>query len=204
MLYTRRFCTSTMRQQTAIVLALFIAAVTVIGAASYTQATVDRDANIQVETDDAALVGLSVGGGITDDSVQNVNGELVLNLDDGTGVNGNATYNYGEPTESARDQSNTAFNVTNNDDSTRTFDLSYAVTGTDGDTTADNVNFIVYEGDGTGGLDTANGTTVTESTGQSVTLAAGDSAYVFIEVDTDSGNLDSGSDLSGTFTVKAS
>ena len=193
-----------MRQQTAIVLALVIAAVTVIGAASYTQATVNRDADIQVQTDDAALVGLSVGGGISDDSVQNVNGELVLNLDDGTGVNGNATYNYGEPTESARTQSNTAFNITNNDDTTRTFDLSYAVTGTDGDTTVDNVKFHVYQADGTGGLDTANGTIVSESTGQSVTLAPGSSTYVFIEVDTDTGNLDSTSDLSGTFTVKAS
>lgn len=193
-----------MRQQPAIVLALLVAAVTIIGAASYTQATVDRDANIQVETDSAALVGLSVGGGISDDSVQNVNGELVLNLDDGTGVNGNATYNYGEPTETARDQSNTAFNITNNDDASRTFDLSYAVSGTDGDTTVDNVKYVVYEGDGTGGLDKTNSTTVTESTGQSVPVAAGDSVYVFIEVDTDSGNLDSGSDLSGTFTVKAS
>lgn len=193
-----------MRQQTAIMLALFVAAVSVIGAASYTQATVDRDANIQVETDSAALVGLGVGGGITDDSIQNVNGELALNLDDGTGVNGNATYYYGEPTESSRDQSNTAFNITNNDDASRTFDLSYAVTGTDGDTTVDNVKFNVYQGDGTGGLDTTNGTTVSESTGQSVTLDPGTSTYVFIEVDTNSGNLDSTSDLSGTFTVKAS
>lgn len=193
-----------MRQQTAIVCALLVAAVSIIGAASYTQATVDRNANINVESDSAALVGLTVGNGIgtADDSVKAVNGNLVLNLDDGTGVNGNATFHYGADTN--RDRSNTAFNVTNNDDSSRTFKLSYAQS-TASDGTNPNVQFDVYSYDSAATTPWSQVGTVTEESGTvSPTLAAGEDLYVFVTVDTDTGNLGSADDLSGTFTVTAS
>lgn len=193
-----------MRQQTAIVCALLVAAVSIVGAASYTQATVDRNANINVQADNTALVGLTVGNGIgaSDDSVKAVNGNLVLNLDDGTGVNGNATFHYGA--DSSRDRSNTAFNVTNNDDASRTFKLSYAQS-TASDGTNPNVKFDVYSYDSTATAPWSQvGTVDEEGTTVSPTLAAGEKLYVFVTVDTDTGNLDSTDDLSGTFTVTAS
>ena len=190
-----------MRQQTAIVLALFVAAVSVIGAASYTQATVDRDANIQVQSDSAALVGLSVGGGITDtdDSVQMNDEKLFLNLDDdGTGVNGNATFHYGADT--ARDTSNSAFNVTNNDaDGSRDFTLSYVETTATANTNP-NVKFDVYS-DSNGTFEKI-GAVSEESDMPTRTLGSSETLYVFVTVDTT--NLSSTDDLSGRFTVKAS
>lgn len=200
-LYIRCYLATTMRQQTVIVLALFVAAVTVTGAASYTQASVDRDANIQVETDSAALVGLSVGGGITYDSVQKVDEKLVLNLDDGTGVNGNATYHYGaDGTDTARDRGNAAFNVTNNDDNSRDFTFSYDQTSaTDGN---QNVVFDVYTHNSTSGSLESVGTVDEESLTASQTLGSTETLYVFVTVDT--ANLNSTDDLSGTFTIKAS
>lgn len=190
-----------MRQQKAIVLALLVAAVSVIGAASYTQATVDRDATIDVETDSAALIGLDVGGGITYDSVQKVDEKLVLNLDDGVGVNGNATFHYGaDGTDTARDRSNAAFNVTNNDDNSRDFTLSYAqATTTDG---SQNVVFDVYIHNSTSGSLESVGTVDEEGLTASHTLGSTETLYVFVAVDT--ANLNSTDDLSGTFTVKAS
>lgn len=190
-----------MRQQSAIAIALLVAAVSVVGAASYTQATVDRDANINVQTDSAALIGLDVGGGITYDSVQKVNERLVLNLDDGIGVNGNATFHYGaDGTNTARDRGNAAFNVTNNDDNSRTFDLSYTqATATDG---SQNVAFDVYTHNSTSGSLESVGTVDEEGLTASSTLATGDTLYVFVTVDT--AGLDSTNDLSGTFSVKAS
>lgn len=194
-----------MRQQTAIVLALLVAAVSVVGAASYTQATVDRDANINVEADSTALIGLSVGNGITGDSVTTgSDGELSLNLDDGTGVNGNATFHYGaDGTDTTRDRSNTAFNVTNNDDSSRQYSLSYSQwTASDG--TNSNVQFDVYTYDSTATTPWSQvGTVDEEGSTVSPTLAAGDKLYVFVTVDTTAGDLGSTDDLSGTFTVKA-
>lgn len=194
-----------MRQQTAIVFALLIAAVSVIGAASYTQATVDRSANINVSADNTALVGLEVGNGIaaTDDSVKtSTNGELILNLDDeGTGVNGNATFHYGADT--GRDRTNTAFNITNNDDADRTFDLSYALANGNTDTNS-NVQFDVYTYNGTSGSLSQVGTVDEEGTTVNPTLTSGEQLYLFVTVDTDTGNLNSTNDLSGTFTIKAS
>lgn len=195
-----------MRQQTAIVLALLVAAVTVVGAASYTQATVDRDADIQVAADNTALVGLAVGGGITDNSVKaSTDGELLLNLDDGQGVNGNATFHYGaDGTDTARDRSNTALNVTNNDDESRTFTLSYTQ-ASGGDGTNQNVKFDVYSYDsGATNPWSQVGTVTEEGDTLSPSLAAGETLYVFVTVDTTAGDLGSSDDLSGTFSVEAS
>jgi hypothetical protein len=204
-LYTWRYLIGLMRQQTAIVLALLVAAVSVMGAASYNQATVDRDSNIDVSADDTALVGLAVGNGISGDSVKtSTDDELILNLDDeGQGVNGNATFYYGaDDSSTTRDRSNTAFNVTNNDDSSRTFDLSYAQgTTTDGTNT---VKFEVYTYNSTATTLSQVGTVNEEGSTVSSTLAAGETLYVFVTVDTTAGDLGSGDDLSGTFTVDAS
>lgn len=191
-----------MRQQTAIVCALLVAAVSIVGAASYTQATVDRNANINVQSDDTALVGLEVGGGITYDSVTTTtDGELLLNLDDGTGVNGNSTFYYGaDDSSTTRDRSNSAFNVTNNDGDLRDFTLSY----TDLSDTNQNVKFDVYTYDATNGL-VSQGTVDEEGTSVShADLGAGKKLYVYVTVDTTAGDLGSGDDLSGTFTVTAS
>lgn len=190
-----------MRQQTAIVLTLLLAAVTVVGAASYTQATVDRSAGIQVSADNAALVGLEVGNGISGDSVKtSTDGELVLNLDDeGTGVNGNATFYYGA--SSSRTRSNTAFNVTNNDDASRSFTASYSNPDANAKV---NVKFAVYTYNSTSSALEKVGTVDDEGTSVTQSLASGKKLYVFSTVDTANGDLGSTADLSGTFTVKAS
>lgn len=194
-----------MRQQTAIVLALFVAAVSVIGAASFTQATVDRDADIQVSADNTALVGLEKGGGITGDSVTtSTDGELVLNLDDeGQGVNGNATFYYGaDGTNTVRDRGNTAFNVTNNDEANRTFTLSYTQgTATDG---TSNSKFDVYTYSSSSSSLEQVGTVDEEGATVSPTLTPGETLYVFATVDTAASDLGKNDDLSGTFTIEAS
>lgn len=193
-----------MRKQSVIALALLVAAVSVVGAVSYTQASVDRTSNINVKADNAALIGLEKGAGIEYDSVTTTtDGELQLNLDDsGTGVNGNANFHYGADISSTTPtQTNTAFNISNNDNNARDFTVSYSVTGTDGDTNSNNVKFHIYTYDGTS---LVKQTTVSEGGSYTQTgLGAGKKLYVFVEVDTAAGDLGSSSDLSGTLTVSA-
>lgn len=192
-----------MNQRTVLVAVLAVAALTMVGAASFTTADVVRNSNIDVSADDSALIGLSVGGGIDGDSVTTTSdGEIEFDLDEsGQGVNGNATFYYGAKT--SRVQGNTGFNVTNNDDSAKDITFSYAVQGTDNAGGKDNVKFHVYEGDGSGGVE--NKTTATEQTDQTVSgVGAGSTLYVFIEVDTTAGDLGKNSDLSGELTITAS
>jgi len=170
--------------------ALVLLAGTAVASTAFTTATIDRDANVDVETDDNGIIGLeannSVGGIGTNSD------ELYLNLNQGTGLNIEGQFEFGD---NASAPTYEAFNVTNNDGATHDVELDYGGVTSDGSGDA-NVKFEVYDAGGT------LLTTVSEESGsQTITLSSGESVAVVIIVST-SGQT-SGDDLSGTLTITA-
>lgn len=175
-------------------IALVVMSVSVVGAASYTSASVTRDATIGVEADDKAIIGLTEGDvpGIS----QNTAGQLQIDLDeDADGLNTEATFEYGdtsfdEPTDDH------AFSINNNAGSSYAFTLSYGDIASDGP--GDNVFFYVY--DSSGNLQGSD--PVTETNSRTFTADPTETYYVVIVIDTS--GVTSSADLTGRLTITAS
>ena len=171
-------------------LALVVMSASVVGAASYTSATVDREASIGVSADDTAIIGLDPG---PVDGVWKTNGKLDIELGQDDGLNNQATFRFGDSSDV---QNTYAFRVVNNGDSDYTFDISYSLDGTDPDSGTQNVKFDFYA------ADSPSAVTVDEDNNQEITMSAGEIRYVVIVVDTSS--INGAGDLSGTLTISAS
>lgn len=180
-----------MSKRTLIAIALVVMTVSVVGAASYTSATVNRDATIAVEEDETAVIGLESGGvsGISDTGDQ-----LTIDLGQGNGLNTAASFTYGD---SADPQNTYAFSVTNNDGTGHEFSFDYAITGTDPDSSNANVQFEVFDDNGA-----SVGTASEAGALTGVSIAPGTAYTVVVTVDTE--NVDSSESLSGTLTISAS
>jgi len=163
-----------------------------VGAAAFTNASVDRSASIDVVNDEDGIIGLAPGS----TSVVTMNsGELTIDaaVGDAKGINTEATMEIGD---SANPSTTYAFNVTNNAGKQKSFEMGYAVSGTDSDA-SDDVTFTVYKSDG------SQVTTISEESGtKSFTIDSGATYYVVVSLDT-TGNP-TGDDLSGTLTITAS
>lgn len=178
----------------AIVGALLLLSTGVIGASSFTTATVERGTNIDVVADDSGFIGLTDGN--SGDVVQISSGELTISFVQGaaTGVNVNSLYELGDP----NDPTQRAFDLTNNDGVSHDITLSHTVTSGDG--VGDGFNqteFRVYDSTD------AHVTTASEEGSATFTAASGNTYAVVVVVDTRNGSLGTAADLSGTLNVTA-
>jgi hypothetical protein len=167
-------------------------ATSIVSASAFTTATVERDAEITMATDTNAVIGIEANKSVPGVET-NTQDELELNLDQGTGLNTNATFMFGSDTPTD------AFNITNNGDgSIDSVKLKYSDPDSDD---YDNINFTVYDSDGN-----ELGTVSEEDVLTDVTPGSGWSTdgtlQVVVEVDTT--NVPSGDSLSGTLTIEAS
>ncbi|MFB6303371.1 MAG: hypothetical protein ABEH78_10995 [Haloferacaceae archaeon] len=174
-------------------MALVVIALTAtIGATAFTTASLSRDANVNVVSDDKGLLALTDGtsGGLV---AQNATGALNVDFTAGGagGVNTNATYELGNPSDPTNQ---TAFNITNQDAESHDITVKYTGAGGTSDTDA-NIEFRIYDSTGT-----KVATVSEESTSATISgVASGTTHYVVIVVDTH--GLDSTADLSGTLEV---
>jgi len=174
---------------------------TSIATAAYSSATIERNANINVVTDDAGLIALADDGS-SSFITKNSSGALTIDLTDASdngGVNAESTYTFGNTGDAANDY---AFTITNNDQSSRSISLGYVLDGSDPDTNTDSLQFKIYDSSGAAVETDTNGnitSTVVEGGSYSLSAAAGTTYYVVLQVDTT--GLTSSADLSGTLSV---
>ncbi|NHN64070.1 hypothetical protein G9463_12265 [Haloarcula sp. JP-Z28] len=183
--------------RTVMLAGIVLIATTAVGASAFTAATVDRQANTDVVSDEDGLIGLTDGnsGNLV---FQNQQDQLEINFENGTalGANTDAKFELGDPANPGTSQ---AFQVRNNDDEAHMINVGYSLDADDGNT-ADNYEFRIFDSEGND-----VGTVTEEGTTAAVNAAAGASYNVVVVVDTGHGTetLTSTSDLSGTlsFTV---
>lgn len=168
-----------------------------IGASSFTTATLERDTSIDVVADTNGAIAL------TDELAGSVifvksNGQLGIdfsNAGSATGVNVNSTYELGDPD----DPSNAGFNITNNDGTSHTVNLTYTLDNPSDDNAGTNeTEFQVYDKSGTEQFVVSE-----EGNGGEATLSNGETWAVVVVVDTTADGVDQSSDLSGTLNVTA-
>ncbi len=103
-----------------------------IGSVAYTSATVSRDANVNVESDSSAIIGLSPSSSVTRTTNS---GEFIIDTTDlsASGINGSgATFEFGDTGTPSNDP---AFEITNNGGSSKTFNVNLKNFGTAGEFT---------------------------------------------------------------------
>ena len=182
----------------AIVAVLLLTGTGVIGATSFTTATLTRDTNIDVVSDADGVIALLDGnsGGIV--AVDPATGELQIDFGVGSalGVNVDSRYELGDPA----DPSQRAFNVTNQDTVAHDVSLNYTVAdGVSGvGDGQSSVEFLVFDSSG------AQVAAEDEEAGTAVfTANSGESFAVVVIVDTTMAGVDQSDDLSGTLAVTA-
>lgn len=183
------------------VLALtLILATGLIGATSFTQATLTRDTNIDVVSDTNGYIALEdklSGDVVREDST----GELTIDFTTGSaqGVNVDSIYELGTPGWSDNSTDEQAFNITNHDSVTRTINLNYTIGTAPGDGAGHNATeFQVYDSSGT-----SLATISEDDTGASFSLTSGETVAVVVIVDSTDGAITQSDDLSGTLNVTA-
>ena len=171
-----------------------IAVSAAVGMSAFTTGEVTRSSNVDVVNDDVGLLGL-VDGNSGDLVQKNGTGALTIDFTRGgkaSGVNTAATFELGDPAAPGTTQ---AFNITNNDASSRDLTISYDIA--DDTNTAANIQFRVYDKAGT---EVANVTD--ETTSDTITGAASGATYAVVIV-VDTHGLDTTANLSGTLKVSA-
>ncbi len=170
-------------------------ATSIVGASAFTSATLQRDAQIAVQNDANAIIGLDANENVPG-VTEKTNGELLLKLDEGSGLNPTATFTFGDSTNDVA-----AFVVGNNgtDEYDVSFEYDLSDSSNDGSTDA-NVQFAVYDESWGSTVTTFNEETDYSSTTPSTTISKDGVRYVVVTVNTDGDTTD----LSGTLTVSAS
>lgn len=89
-----------------------IVGATTVGSIAYTTAEVERTVTSNIAADSAGIIGLTAG--TVSAVTENGDGQLVIDtaVGDATGLNGDATFTYGDSTDLANQN---AFSITNND-----------------------------------------------------------------------------------------
>lgn len=191
------------KEMLAVGLALTLVA-TAFGASAFTSASVTQNANIEVASDQNALIGFTAGGA-GGQMVYNEDGSLQIDtgsLADAEGVNANATYTLGNASDVGSSTpvtaENAAFVVTNNDNTAHQFDFSYS---NDSDSSG-SVAFDVYTNPGgvNGSDHTDEGTVNATNSVTTSSLENGEKAYVVVHIDTQ--GMNESDSLSGSLTVE--
>lgn len=169
-----------------------------IGASSFTTATLERDTNINVVADDSGVIAL-IDGDSGDVVKQDSNGELKIDFTVGSasGVNVDSIYELGNPDWSSNTDEQ-AFNISNEDGVDHTITLNYTVASGDGQgDSPDSVTFKVFNSSAN------NVATATEDADASFTAASGETFATVVIVNTTMSGITNSSDLSGTLNVTA-
>lgn len=192
-----------MNVRTGVVVLAVVVSMVAVGALSFSTATVDRTAEINVENDDVGLIGLTPNTSIDGIAIGG-DGQLSLDLDadeTSTGLNTNGVFLYGDE-NAANAQANHAFTITNNAASSKTITLDYELDGASSDNDAGaNVEFIVYGDDGTNIVELGRANEEGQSFASSSKIGAGNTVYVVIKVTTNTNAATN--DLTGTLTIGA-
>lgn len=174
----------------------------IIGASSFTTATLERNTSIDVVADGNGAIALSdetSGNIIYQKGSSPGQGEVTIdfsNAGSATGVNVNSTYELGDPNNPKTDA---GINITNNDGVSHTVNLTYTLDNPSDDNDGTNeTEFQVYDKSGSSVM-----TISEEGTGADASLPSGDSWIVIVIVDTTADGVDSNDDLSGTLNVTA-
>jgi N-acetylmuramoyl-L-alanine amidase len=184
--------------KTLLVAGIILVAGVSVGTSAFTSATVERQANADVVTDQNGLLGLTDGnsGNLV---YQDASDQLAIDFENGTalGANTDALFELGDSDNPGTSQ---AFQVTNNDAESHQITAAYTLDADDGNTAA-NLEYRVYDDTGT-----LVGTVTEEGQTVSMNAAAAESYNVVVVVDTGHGAADtltSAGDLSGTlaFTI---
>lgn len=153
------------------------------GAVAFTSASVAREVNIEVDTDDDAIVGLSAGN---TGAASQEDGVLVIDTSvEQNGLNLDSNFTFGQEETVETDH---LFALTNNSSDEQDFELGFDTQSADGVAT-----FGVYDGDNSE-VGSFNG----EDT-VSVTLNEAETVYMIMTVDTD--GLAENDDITGDFTI---
>lgn len=181
----------------AVIAVMLLTGTGIIAASSFTTATLTRDTNINVVSDDNGVIALVDGNSGDVVQIDGTTGELKIDFTVGsaTGVNVDSVYELGDP----NDPSQRAFNITNQDGVSHDIKLNYTVSTGDGvGDGANSTEFIVFD------TNAAKQITVSEEdNGASFTAASGATFAVVVVVDTTMAGVDQNSDLSGTLNVTA-
>lgn len=163
-----------------------LATATAVGSVAVTSATVERDVNVAVSSDDQALIGLIPGNTSATELVDGDRLEIDVSTSESAGLNPDALFEYGDPSAAETDN---LFSLVNNDDEAQEFTVEFTPTesGNDGA-----VTFTLFDGTGTEVGD------VTETQDQTFELDPAEQYYVVMTVDTN-GTAD-GDDLGGELT----
>jgi hypothetical protein len=165
-----------------VVAVALVAVVGVTGASAFTTATVARDAQIDIQNDDAAVIELADGNA---SAASTSGGELLLDFDN-EGLNQDATFVFGDTTDPGASGGD-AFYVENNDDLAHEFTINYT------DSSAASVTLYA--------LDPNTGNVVS---GSSVTVSSvGTNQRVLVAVEISTPGTGSQT-INGTLTVSAS
>lgn len=161
---------------------------TSIGAVAFTEASVERDVNVDIVTDENGPVTLTPG---STSAVTLENGLLTVdtNTANANGLNGDGSFTYGDD---AAPSTTHAFSMTNNGGGTRTFTLGFSNFSLGG---TSSITLSVYDD-----TETSIGD-VSTTTDQTTTLDAGDTVYAVLSFDTT--GLTDGANMNGTLTIDA-
>lgn len=184
-----------MQRKAVLVIGTVLVASVAMGSAAFTSGSVDRTATVDVVGDDQAFTGLQAGDSVV--VQQSDGGQLSIDFSQAAnadGINGDANYTIGDKTGDFENETGSyAFNITNNDGSAHDYTLSYAFTGSQ--SSSSSVTFTVYDSTDT------QIASASDSNDGSFSLAAGETAYVVMEVDS-TGATES-NDLDGDVTITA-
>lgn len=195
---------STMRKisQLGVLVLALVLATGLIGASSFTNATLNRQASIDVVSDTNGFIGLADEHS-SDIVSENADGALTIDFaqNSASGVNVNSTYEIGVPDSPSDIQNQSAFSLTNNDGQSHTITLNYSVTNPS-DVVGDSYNSTEFQVfNSTGSL---VATISEEDSGVTLpSLSSGSTYYVVLVVDTTPANVESSDDLSGTLEITA-
>ncbi|MFB6120129.1 MAG: hypothetical protein ABEJ68_03320 [Halobacteriaceae archaeon] len=182
------------RKTLALVVGLLVLVSTVVfGASAFTSASVQRDASVNVVTDDAGLIAIQ----------DNTSGTLVSQTDTGlsinlanesaSGVNADATFTFGDSSTPLEQHT---FNVTNNAGQPLALTFDYTLSGSASDGDSDpNLTFDLYDASGN------HLTTFSEESSSKTVSDVADGETVYVVVTVNTKGLTTSADLSGTLSV---
>ena len=181
--------------------ALVLVASTAFSSSAFTSTTLEREATVSVSTDDAALIALRDGHPGSGLIEQTDGGTIEIDFSRGgaVGVTERSLFEFGS---TATPASNHGFRIVYQGPSVEDLDVSFALSGSDGGDSAQNVLFRFYHDAGTDGSIDDTRTTSEEDAGSTLpSVAPGDTVYVVVTVD--ARNLDASDDLSGDLSIAA-
>jgi hypothetical protein len=184
-----------MKNSTLIAVVGLLLAGSVIGSAAFSVLTLERSANLNVETDSSGILTLTPGSS----PIIETDGDGALAIDiantGATGVNVDSVLEIGDNSSASAANTDPGFTVTNSDNIDHDISFDYTLDATDPDGTVENVNIYVYDG-------STLVAEISEDTGSETVSAVTSSSVLDVVVVTDTRGLDGNTDdLSGTLEI---